>query len=33
MGHKEWTDSMAEVWELDILRVKKTEGMVWAHLA
>lgn len=24
---------MAEVWELDILRVKKTEGMVWAHLA
>ena len=31
MGHKEWTDTMAEVWELDIPRVKKTEGMVWAH--
>ena len=31
MGHKEWTDSMAEVWELDIPRVKKTEGMVWTQ--
>ena len=31
MGPKEWTDSMAEVWELDIPRVKKTEGMVWTQ--